>query len=88
MLKHINYRRGSLNLFLDLGLFENFARTNVDISEHGSIQIKAARLVFSASKRDSSTSLLHSLHWLTVCEIIFLKLCMFTNHLMVMLHSI
>ena len=54
-----------------------YGTTSKELKRIQSIQNKAAKFIFSASRRDSPAPLLHLLHWLPVRERIFFKLCLY-----------
>ena len=54
-----------------------YGTASKELSRLQSIQNKAAKLIFSASKFDSPAPLLDSLHWLPIRQRIFFKLCIY-----------
>ena len=48
-----------------------------DLDRLQSLLYKAAKLIFSAARRDSPSPLMHKLHWLPVRERINFKVCLY-----------
>jgi hypothetical protein len=62
---------------LDYGNALLYGASAKDLDRLQSLQHKAVKLIFSASRRDSPSPLMHNLHWLPVRERILFKICLY-----------
>ena len=62
---------------LDYGNALLYGAKSKDLDRLQSLQNKAVKLIFSASKRDSPSPLMNTLHWLPIRERIIFKICMY-----------
>ena len=62
---------------LDSGNALLYGAKSTDLDRLQSLQHKAAKLIFYATRLDSPTPLMHNLHWLPVRERIKFKLCLY-----------
>jgi hypothetical protein len=62
---------------IDYGNALLYGAKSKDLDRLQSLQNKAAKLIYSAGKRDSPSQLMHNLHWLPIRDRIKFKICMY-----------